>query len=235
MRSIGSVIFVLQIKIMIPSMLLNLSDGTTFDMPDWQDCTWRRVNCQQLSCAMCKREILARQKAIDLGLDPDSMEVALMTAHDSFAEVRELIEKDAERLAIDLDNLDDVEMPDPPKPETYPIYNTLKKWHSDLVDFVSEQSGWGAKWFETEVGKDLLWYKNTLLVKTIRALNGKWESGTGNVDVEPDYLYTRYVIAQCLMILKSAFVELRRDLPDDITLMMLHSRLVEMEAELAQI
>lgn len=216
-------------------MLLQLSDATTFEMPDWQECVWRRIACGQMTCTMCTREAVAIQKAIDAGIDPDSMEAAFMTVHDSFAEVRELISKDAQRLGIDLNNLEDIEMPNPPKRETYPIYKKVRDWHKELVNFVSEQSGWGATWFETEAGKDLLWYKNTLLVKTARALNGRWSIENGEEDAEVDYLYTKYVIAECVKILKLAFEDLRRDMPDDMSLMLFHSQLAGFEQELVAI
>ena len=205
-------------------------------MPAWQDCGWRRLSCGEESCPICGRVERQRQKCLARGLDPDSMEAAMECVGDTFAEVKELLQKDAKRMGIDLNNLEEVKEPEPPLPESYPLYQKMMAWRKEVFAMLEAASQWGEQWLQSEESQDLSWYANLLPVKIYRALSDKWEMENSDTEAWVDYYYTKYVIGESIKILHQAFTVLRaQPSPQCLQLQFLPSALKRMEEEIRKI
>lgn len=213
--------------------MLKNQQGETFDMPAWQDCGWRRITCGQDSCLMCGRVKQQRERCVAKGLDPDSWEAVMECVTEDFSEVSVLLKKDAKKMGIDLNNLEDVEIPEPPQPETYPVHSKLMEWRRGVFDLFGEAEEWGDGWLELEAGRDLGWYANTLPVKYYRTVSDKWSMENGEEEVWVDYYYTKYVVKEVIKILEDAFMALRREQTSrTLQFQILHSQLVNLKAEI---
>lgn len=179
-----------------------------FKIPDWMDCTWRRVPCGQDDCPICGKIKKQRNKHLEKGEDPDDLECVFEDVKESFGEVFEMLEKDAEKMGIDLENLEDVE--EPPKPEEFELYNKVKEWRDDVMEILKEASVEEASWLEDEAGKDLTWYANTIIAKTYRQLSNRWELDNGDDYAKEDFAYTQRVLEESFKILDKAMFELQK-------------------------
>lgn len=74
----------------------------------------------------------ARKKFIKQGRDPDSRECAFEEIKDNLLEVFLLLAKEAEKLGIDLDSLDDSDYELSPEPQNFPLYNQVSKLSKKL-------------------------------------------------------------------------------------------------------
>lgn len=217
-------------------MLLKNKKGETFEMPAWQDCGWRRLSCEEPSCPICGRVQRQRQQCLARGLDPDSPEALMEGVGETFAEVKELLQKDAERMGIDLNNLEQVKEPEPPPPESYALYQKIMAWRKDVFAMLEAASQWGEQWLQSEESQDLSWYANLLPVKVYRALSDKWEMENSDPEVWVDYHYTKYVIEESIKILHQAFAVLRAQPSlQCLQLQFLPSALGQMEEEIKKI
>ncbi len=174
----------------------------SFIMPKWMDCTWRRVPCGQENCPICGRIKRDREKHIALGENPDSIEMVLEDVGNNFKEALAMIKKDAKRMGIDISNIDDIK--EPPKPYEFNLYNKIKDWHHDVYQTAEQASENLEAWPELEPGLDLFWYANIVLTKTYRQLYNRWHLKQGNEYGKEDYKYTKYVLGECLVILKKS-------------------------------
>lgn len=177
-----------------------------FKMPEWIECVWRRAACGKESCKICGRILRDRQKHIEKGEDPDDLKSALEDVGDNFKEAMMMVKKDAERLGIDLENIDDIK--EPPEPEKFPFYRKIQKWHKMVSQIGKDAEASGDLWLGTEAAADLFWYKNTLLAKVYRELCNIWHIEQKDGYGDFDYDYTSYVINECLKILKQSLSEL---------------------------
>lgn len=193
-----------------------ISEADDFKMPKWMECTWRRKACEKDECPICGRIKRDRQSHIARGEDPDSMEAALEDVSRSFAETAELLQKEVERMGIDLNNLEDAT--EPPEAETFPLYRQVKHWRDAIFKMLE---GLNDQIAETEAAKDLAWYTNLTPVKAYRQLCNRWEI-ENEEDAElaaPDYNYTRSVLRDCFRIIKYSLATLSQQaLQDGITL-----------------
>lgn len=95
-------------------------------------------------CRVFKNEQKSRVRLIKEGKDPDSMESAFEMVAENFAKTMAMIKKDAEKMGINLDEIDDSDYQSPPHPEKFPLYNLafkfMKRLEKILEDlrFVSE-------------------------------------------------------------------------------------------------
>ncbi len=185
-----------------------IGQADDFKMPDWMDCTWRRKACGKDKCKICGKINKNRQTHIMAGQDPDSMESVLEDVGKNFKEALEMIRKDAEARGIDLDNINDFQEEEPPEPEEFELCRELSKWQSAIHKLAEKAEDSGYKWLETEAATDLLWYKNTLLVKTYRQLCNRWHLDRGDEYGEFDFKYTNHVLKECLDILKKSLARL---------------------------
>lgn len=181
-------------------------------MPEWMDCTWRRVPCGRDDCPICGKINKQRQKHIEKGEDPDDLECVFEDVSEDFKETFKLLEKDAEKMGIDLDNLEEVE--EPPEPEEFELYKKVKEWRDDIMEMIKQGSAEGAAWLETEAGRDLAWYGNTIMAKTYRQLSNRWELDKGGDYAKEDLDYTYYVLEEALKILDKALSDLQENVAD---------------------
>lgn len=171
-----------------------------FKIPEWWDCGWKRVSCNKKSCLLCGRILRDRRKHIERGEDPDSMKSAMEDAGGSLSEALRMIKKDAERLGIDITNLENIK--EPPEPEKFSLYRKVAKWRNFVSEIVKHAEESDNLWLGTEAAADLLWYKNTLAAKTYRQLCNLWHMDNGDEYGDIDFKYTKYVLIECLKILK---------------------------------
>jgi len=214
-------------------MIITNQKGETFDMPAWQDCGWRRLSCALESCPMCGRQKKHRQRCLERGIDPESMEAAMDCIQKTFSEVGIRLRTDAAIMGVDLSNLEYIKEAEPPPMESYKIYAGVMAWRNSVYSLCGEAESWGNDWQNTEVARDLNWYANLLPVKLYRALSGKWEMENDDPDMWVDYVYTRYVVDEIIKILTNSLISLRGGINyRAINFMLLQSELAEIAKEI---
>lgn len=177
-----------------------------FKMPEWMECTWRRLPCGQLDCKICGRMEEDRLNHITKGEDPDSIGSVFEDVGKNFKETLELIKKDAESKGIDITNLKEIE--EPPGSDTFPLYSHIMSWQEFVSKTVEKGDKEESLWLLTEAAADLSWYKNTFCAKVYRQLCNRWHMDRSDGYGEFDYKYTAYVLKECLGILKKSLAEL---------------------------
>ena len=181
-------------------------DREIFTMPKWMDCTWKRKPCGQDKCPICGRVKKDRNKHMERGEDPDSMEAMAEDLHGHFREALRAIKADAAAKGMKIDNIDRIA--EPPSPHHFPLYNRVKDWHGSVYSIADESDDTSSAWLYTEAGEDLLWYTNTLMSKTYRQLANRWHIDQGDEYGEVDLAYTARVLDECLGYLKGSLYEL---------------------------
>ncbi|MBI4050290.1 MAG: hypothetical protein HY398_02475 [Candidatus Doudnabacteria bacterium] len=179
---------------------------STFKMPKWMECSWRRQECGRKSCKICSRLQKDRQRHLDAGEDPDDMAVVFEDISLAFKETLAAIKRDAERLGIDITNIDHIQ--EPPRPEKFSLYRKVAAWRHSMADLLEGADLDEEIWPFTDEGQDLSWYKNTLCAKVYRQLTNRWHLDSDDDYGEFDYEYTQYVLKECLKILKASLSEL---------------------------
>ena len=185
--------------------LMKLPKGK-LEMPKWMECTWRRIKCEKDDCPICGKIKKDRQRHIERGEDPDSMESVLQDVGQNFKETLKMIKEDVERMGIDITNVEDIQ--EPPKPEEFPLYKEVGKWNKEVLKIGDGAELSGSWWIHTEAAADLFWYSRTLLAKTYRQLCNKWHIENGDDYGKFNHKYTGYVLKECLAILKKSLREL---------------------------
>lgn len=205
-----------------------------FKMPKWMECTWRRIPCGRDGCPICGRIKRDRQRHLECGEDPDDLKNVFEDVGNSFKEDLELIKKDAERLGIDITNIDNIQ--EPPEPKKFPLYRKVSKWRNFVEEILNDAYDTGSLWIETEAAADLLWYKNILMAKTYRQLCNQWHLKNGDEYGEVDYEYTKYILDECLKILKKVLNELiLLESPQKLGLIVALARLSKIEEKILSI
>lgn len=177
-----------------------------FSMPKWMECTWRRLACNKKTCRICGRFMRDRQRHLRAGDDPDSMEAALEDVSRNFSEALENLKEWAEQNGIEITNLENIKEPSPPA--HFPLYNIVTRWREGVMDFINVEADKHRAWTNSEQIKDLMWYANLLAAKTYRQLCNCWHIKEGNEYGGFDHKYTRYVLGECIRILKNSLGEL---------------------------
>lgn len=180
-----------------------------FKMPKWMDCAWRRVACERDNCPICGRVEKDRQRHIKKGEGPDDMKCVLEDVERNLKEALGMIKKDAERMGIDISNIDDIE--EPPEPEKFPLYNKVGQWRKTILLIGETAENLDNFWLHTEAAADLFWYCNTIAAKTYRQLCNRWHLDHGDDYGEFDYEYTNCVLKECFRILKNALKVLAKN------------------------
>jgi hypothetical protein len=205
-----------------------------FEMPKWMECTWRRNPCGRDDCPICGRIKRDRQRHIERGEDPDDMKSVLEDVSQNFKEALLMIKKDAERMGIDITNIDDIQ--EPPKPEEFPLYQTTKKWRDDIFNIVETAQNNEEFWVFTETVQDLTWYANLLTAKVYRQLCNRWHLEKGDDYGEFDYKYTQGIIKESIKILKKSLAELYSYYSGQkVNLMLAYNQLQNLEKEILKI
>jgi len=198
------------------------------------DCAWRRVACEKDTCPICGHINKDRKRHIDVGEDPDDIDMIFEDVGRTFKETLELIKKDAESKGFDITNIDDIK--EPPRPEKFGLYRKLAEWHKELTKFLAIAEKSESMWLYTPEGQDLSWYKNILLAKVYRQLCNRWELDNGAEYGKEDFEYTKYVLDECFKILESAFSELIQiDSPQKSGLLVLLGGLQKIKAVVEKI
>jgi len=212
----------------------SIGTADDFKMPKWLDCTWRRVSCGKDECKICGRIKQDRMRHIIKGEDPDSMKSAFEDAGRSLKETLEIVRRDAKKRGIDITNLKDIE--ESPDPEEFPLYNKVLQWREALDKTARSAGETGHPWFYTEAAADLLWYKNMFLAKIYRQLCNRRERERGEEYGKVDSQYTKYVLEECIKILKQSLVQLSElNSPQRGGLMAALTRLAELEKQILEI
>jgi len=190
----------------MPLVKIEKIDSEDFKIPKWMDCSWRRISCGQDDCPICGRIKRDRQKHIDKGEDPDAMSAVMEDVGNNFKEILATIKDDAMMHGIEIDNIEEIK--EPPEPEVYPLYLKLLDWRKDIYRLAEESDETNSAWLYSVAGQDLMWYANTVLIKTYRQLSNRWHLDCGDQYGEADYEYTKYVLEECLKIIKNALRDL---------------------------
>jgi hypothetical protein len=173
-----------------------------FKMPKWMDCSWRRIPCGLDECKICGPINRSRKRHIDAGEDPDDISVIMEDVGNNLKETLELVHKDAKRLGVSVETVDEEELSKVPNAEQFPLYRKIKRWRDGLYAIANEADRNGSFWITSEPADDLLWYANTILSKTYRQLTNRWEIDNGDEYGVADYDYTKYVLRECVSIVK---------------------------------
>jgi len=210
-----------------------IGNAKDFKMPKWMECTWRRVPCGKDECPICGRIKRDRQRHIEKGENPDDIKSVLEDVSQDFKEAMEMIGRDAERMGIDITNLEKIK--EPPQPKEFPLYNKVEEWNKSVRTIRNEAELFGEFWLDTEEATDLFWYANILMAKTYRQLCNKWHIKKGDDYGEFDRRYTDYVLKECREILKKSLKELANNYPQKRELDALYSDLLKLEKEIIKI
>ncbi|MFH1522443.1 MAG: hypothetical protein ABIE43_01330 [Patescibacteria group bacterium] len=189
----------------------------TFRVPKWMECSWKRLPCGRNDCKICGRINKDRAGHIAKGEDPNTMEAALEDVGRDFKEMFKMLEKDVNRLGIDIDNLDTNDIETEPGPNEFPLYRKVMAWRSDIYKLAEDAYDRLEAWPELDAGKDLLWYANTISAKTYRLLCDRWyiDKNRDNDEAKnADYDYTKEVLGQCFAIIKNSLEEILKREPE---------------------
>jgi len=181
-------------------------------IPKWMECTWRRQPCDKESCPICGRIKRDRAKHLAQGEDPNSIETVLEDVSNNFKKALAMIKADAEAKGFDITNIDNIQ--EPPEPDQFPLYLKVKNWRNDIYRLAEQAEENLDAWPELEVGKDLLWYVNTVIAKTYRQLCNRWHIEQGDDYGEEDYQYTQHVLNECLLIIRKSLNDLIKMYPE---------------------
>jgi len=96
-----------------------------FEMPGWMECFWKRKSCGKKGCPVCGRIEKDHEKNIERGENPDEMKFALDDLGKHFKETLDLVKKDAEKMGIDITNIDDIQAPPEPEKDLFWYSNTI--------------------------------------------------------------------------------------------------------------
>ncbi len=179
-----------------------------FNMPEFMDCTWQRISCGKFDCKICGKIQKDRMRHLARGEDPDDTKNIFEDVGMSLRDTLKMIKRDAEKMGIDIENIKEEDLEEPPGPEEFPLYKKVEAWHKNASELVRHAEKSGSAWILTEAAIDLMWYKNTLLVKTYRQLCTRWDLNKGQEYGEFDFKYTKYVLTKCIKILKKSLKEL---------------------------
>ncbi len=129
-------------------------------------------------CRVFKDEEESKKRYLAQGKDPNSWECVFETVKNSFEKTRKLLEKDAKRFGIDLNNLDEVPEDEEPPLEKFSTYELMKKYSKSLQKLLTE-----LQVVTEDIDEELLvekaeiisFYSNLIPAKTYRATLSKLE------------------------------------------------------------
>lgn len=128
-------------------------------------------------CKICRDDVQRKKLYKKAGKDPYDWEYVFQDLADNLVEVHKMIEKDAKRLGIDLNNLPDEE-DNAPEPETYPIFNIVRDYGDQVEKIIKNLSEVPIDTNIELVTKavDVLAHSRSYIIaKTARALHSKYE------------------------------------------------------------
>ena len=179
-----------------------------FKISKWWECTWRRVPCGKYECKICGKIKQDRLRHIMKGEDPDGMKSVFEDVGNSLGGALAMIKQHAAEMGIDITNINEAELEEPPEPEVFPLYKKAAEWQKEVTTIIQDADLRGSAWLFTEAAADLGWYKNTLDAKIYRQLCNRWHLDRGDEYGDVDHKYTKYVLKECIKILKKSLAKL---------------------------
>jgi len=161
-------------------------------LPQWLDCTWRRVPCNKKQCPVCSLLTAEEQKLIARGEGEEFVCDVLDDLRYSIAEsFLSVVDSSArghrtaahERRAFAKRS-----------PRRFPLYRTLDRWHEELHDLFSDGDDAESFWVQTADAADVDWYMHILLDFTHRQLLYLEKNSAQALRSSVPVAYTRYVI-----------------------------------------
>lgn len=128
-------------------------------------------------CKICRDDVQRKKLYKKAGKDPYDLKYVFQDLADNLVKVHKMIEKDAKRLGIDLNNIPDEE-DTTPEPETYPIFRLIKNYGDHVEKIINNLSAIPIDANTELVTKavDVLAHSRSYIIaKTARALNSKYE------------------------------------------------------------
>jgi len=128
-------------------------------------------------CKICKEEIVRIKKYEKEGKDPYDWKNVLNEVSDSLMQAMIMLDKEAERLGIDLTNNEDEVVEEPPPPDTNPIYKLIRAYGDRIEKLINSFSV-----VPVEVDAQLLesvldvfsHSRHFIVAKTARAFASRW-------------------------------------------------------------
>lgn len=179
-----------------------------FKIPKWWECGWRRVGCGKGECRLCGMLKQNELRHIMKGEDPGSMESVFADVGRGFEDALQMIKQDAAEKGIDITNIDELASREPPEPDEFPLYRKVREWRELIFGIFDMGIAAESAWIYTEAAADLKWYSDMIVAKTYRQLCSRWELDRGEEDAGIDYKYTKYVLRECVDILKKSLSEI---------------------------
>lgn len=194
-------------------MKIRLKNGDVFNMPDWQDCTWKRRGCGRDDCRICGKMKKQRERHMANGRDPDSAEAMMMDMEANLKETCAMIERAAKRDGFDVEKAmkefdKDAALAKEPKAEDYPLCVEAMEWAKSARNIFSVGVGEDESWWYSDASHDVMHYSNTLGAKIFRQSTSRDELETGDAYTDVDYLYTKYALEFTMAKLKESLTAL---------------------------
>lgn len=127
-------------------------------------------------CKICKEELEFKARCLVEGRDPNDLAEAFKVIGENFAKVTVMINEEADRMGIDLNNIED-DYEDSPPAENYPIYELVSKY-GDTVERIVNKLSLIPKDSDMELlirAVDAFSHSRYFAIaKTDRALSSKW-------------------------------------------------------------
>ncbi len=138
-------------------------------------CDYRCEKCPWTEhCMVYQQEVSERLLLEAEGINPDTLEGALEMVRRSFKKVREMLEKDAERVGIDLSAFTDP-VPEPPETELEKRAVECGLRLHGLGEKISESEEYrNLQEILEEIYRDFMWNHLLFAVKLKRAIRGFW-------------------------------------------------------------
>lgn len=195
--------------------------------PRWMDCVWKRVPCGKQNCPICgdsKRHSGKIHSPIEV----------LEDIENNLKKVLKFIKTDAKKTETEF--LETKKFRKPPKPDKFPLYVRARAFRESMLHAAQSAESGGELWVYTEAFQDLMWYMNLFPIKVYRQLCNRWRTEKGEGQNENDYKYIKYVLKECLKILKNSLsIVLSFDSAEKDILMFNAALLMSLEREIKKI
>ncbi|GEM_PF-1271455 len=211
-------------------------DKEDLRVPEWMECTWRRVPCGKKSCPVCGRIASDRERYPKERENAKSMEASLTEMMRGLSKTLKMLKKNAKMHGIDLETLNQIKSEEPPRQVEFPLCRLVMDWNKNLFQIEAMAQDLGAFWLQTEAAADLFWYANVLNGKVYRQLCNRWHLERGDDYGDFDFEYTGNILGESLKILKKSLNELSLWSPDQKgELLLAASHLAQLEEKIQAI
>jgi hypothetical protein len=175
--------------------------------PAWMECTWRRIPCGRDECIICGRIKQDRLRNMMKWENSDDMKSAFEDVGNSLAETLRMLKEQMEEAGIELENIGEAEMEEPPRAEEFPLYKKVEEWGRKIRHIAESAEKSQSLWLSIEATDDIIWYSRVIIAKTYRQLRTRWHIDRGGRYGEFDLAYTKYVLEECIKILKQSLAQ----------------------------